>query len=63
MTPNIYAKIQNGVVVNTQMCLSTDYMDPAYTWVAIAALYCTDGLTAVQIGCTYDGTNFTAPSN
>jgi hypothetical protein len=55
--PNPYAQIQNGVVVNTVMMESTDYFDPTYTWVPISGLYCQDG-SPIQIGCTYDGTNF-----
>jgi hypothetical protein len=63
--PNIYAKIQGGVVVNMQMMLTTDVFDPAYTWVMVtvtnyvASPTCTDG-SPVQTGSTYDGTNFTA---
>ena len=66
---NTYAKIQSGAVVNMQVCADTDYFDPAYTWVMvtitnmIASPVCTDG-SNVQIGCTYDGTNFgPAPTN
>jgi len=55
--PNVYAKIQNGVVINTQMCLSTDCFDPSYTWIVLTTQVCTDG-SIVQISCTYDGTNF-----
>lgn len=57
---DVYAKIQNGVVINTQMAESTDYFDPSYTWVIVTSVVCTDG-TPVQIGCTYDGTNFNPP--
>jgi len=57
-----YAKILNGVVVNMQICQPTDYFDPSFVWVQITTQVCTDGITPPQIGCTYDGTNFTAPS-
>jgi len=57
-----YAKIQSGVVVNTQVINpAVDYMDQAFTWVDIAGLLCADG-SVIQIGCTYDGTNFYAAS-
>lgn len=36
---------------------STDYFDPSFTWVDLTNLYCIDG-SPIQIGCTYDGTNF-----
>jgi hypothetical protein len=58
---NVYAKIQNGSVINMQVAQLTDYFDPAFTWVQITTQTCTDG-SPVQIGCTYDGSNFTAPS-
>lgn len=66
--PSIYAKIQNGVVINMQMMETTDTFDPTYTWIAIIITnqvpspICTDG-SQVQIGCTYDGTNFTSVSS
>jgi hypothetical protein len=52
-----YAKIQNGIVINTQIAASGDYFDPTFTWVVIDSISCTDG-SPVQIGCTYDGTYF-----
>jgi hypothetical protein len=55
--PTTYAKIQSGSVVNIQVCQSTDFMDPSFTWVEIDGLICNDG-SPIQIGCTYDGTNF-----
>jgi hypothetical protein len=62
--PTTYAKIDmtnpgsgTGTVVNTQLLSSTDFQDPAFTWIAIASLLCNDG-SNIQIGCTYDGTNF-----
>jgi len=58
MTPSTYAKISNGLVVNIQLALPTDYFDPAFTWVVIDGLLCVDGMNAIQIGCSYDGTNF-----
>jgi hypothetical protein len=57
----VYAKILNGIVVNMQIATSTDYFDPTYVWVVITTQVCTDG-SAVQTGCTYDGTNFNPPS-
>jgi hypothetical protein len=57
-----YAKIQSGVVVNTQVINPTiDYLDPAYTWVDINGLTCTDG-SPIQIGCGYNGTVFSPSS-
>jgi hypothetical protein len=58
---DVYAKILNGLVVNTQIAASTDYFDPTYTWIVITTQVCTDG-SAVQIDCTYDGINFNPPS-
>ena len=55
----IYAKIQNGIVLNMQVCSTTDYFDSNFTWVLITTQVCTDG-SPVQINCTYDGTNFHA---
>lgn len=52
-----YAKIQNGIVVNTQIASSTDTFDSAFIWIIITNLTCIDG-TGIQIGCSYDGTNF-----
>jgi hypothetical protein len=58
-----YAKINMssspGPVVNMQVLSPTDPQDPAYTWVIITTQTCTDG-SVIQIGCTYDGTNFYA---
>jgi hypothetical protein len=59
---NIYAKIQNGNVVNMQVAQSTDYFDPTFTWVQITTQVCTDN-SPVQIGCTTtDNVNFTPPA-
>jgi len=55
----IYAKIQSGVVVNTQVCAASDPMDPAYIWVDVTSLQAPG--TAVGPEYTYDGTTFTAP--
>jgi hypothetical protein len=64
MNPDIYAQIQNGTVINTIMAFSTDAFDPSYTWVVITNTpYCQDGISPVQIGCTYDGINFYAQSS
>ena len=57
VVPKTYAKIDQGVVINLQLCKPTDYFDPAYVWVDLTNLYCQDG-SPIQIGCTYDGTNF-----
>jgi hypothetical protein len=65
---DIYAKIDmtnpgsgTGTVVNTQVMTSTDPQDPNFTWVDLTSLYCGDG-SPIQIGCTYNGTNFNPPS-
>lgn len=58
---SVYAKILNSMVINMQIAATGDYFDPAYTWIVITAQVCTDG-SPVQIGCGYDGTNFTPPS-
>jgi hypothetical protein len=60
MNPSIYAKIQNSIVVNMQLLSSTDFMDPAFTWVLIINPYCEDGITATGVGCSYDGKGFIA---
>lgn len=60
-----YAKVQNGTVVNIQLVLPGDYLDPSFTWVSIIRNFtnpsentvCSDG-SPIQEGCTYDGTNF-----
>jgi hypothetical protein len=46
-----------GTIVNMQIVAPTDVLDPNFIWVQITTQVCTDG-SAVQIGCTYDGTNF-----
>jgi hypothetical protein len=57
--PDIYAQIDDtSTVVNLIMAKSTDPFDPAYTWVIVTNRYCADGVSPIQIGCTYDGTNF-----
>jgi hypothetical protein len=53
---NIWAMIQNGVVVNTVLASPTDFKDPNYIWVNITAYSPMPG-----IGWTYDGSNFTQP--
>ena len=58
--PAPYICIQNGVVVNTQMCNPTDLFDHLSIWVPMLQLFCNDQVTPIQIGCTYDGTNFYA---
>lgn len=52
-----YAQILAGTVINMIVAQPTDYFDPAYIWVDLTDLYCIDG-SPIQIGCTYDGTNF-----
>jgi hypothetical protein len=59
--PTPYVCIQDGVVINIQMCNPTDYFNPLFVWLPAAGLLCNDGVTPVTIGCTYDGTNFYAP--
>jgi hypothetical protein len=59
---NVYAKIQNGMVINMQIAASNDYFDPAFTWVVVTTQVCTDG-SPLQIGCTTtDNVNFTSPT-
>lgn len=53
----VYAKIQNGVVVNTQLIGSGDALDPAFTWVDLTGKSCTNGVW-ISVGTQYDGTNF-----
>lgn len=53
-----HAQIQGGIVVNILLLnAATDYLDPTFTWIDVTGLTCNDG-TNIQIGCTYDGTNF-----
>jgi hypothetical protein len=54
----IYAKIQNGIVINMQIASSSDYFDPTYVWVDVDSIQCIEDGSPVQINCTYDGTNF-----
>jgi hypothetical protein len=44
-----YAKIQNGIVINTQIAEPTDYFDPEYQWMDVTNVKCSDG-SGVQIG-------------
>jgi hypothetical protein len=58
----IYSKIDpsnSNTVVNVQIINPGDYLDPSFTWVDIDGLACIDA-SPIQIGCTYDGTNFYA---
>lgn len=58
----VYAKIQNGIVVNTQIMSATDPQDPNFTWVDVTNTQCTDG-SGVQIGCTTsDNQTFNPPN-
>lgn len=62
---DIYAKIDMtnpgggmGTVINTQVINPlVDFLDPNFTWIDINLLLCID-TSSIQIGCTYDGTNF-----
>ena len=54
---DLYAKIQNGTVVNVQLDMSTDAFDPSFTWVDVTSVS-----PQPQIGWTYNGTTFTNPS-
>jgi hypothetical protein len=59
---NVYAKIENGIVVNMQVAQSTDVFDPSFTWIVITTQTCIDG-SPIQIGCTTtDNINFTPPT-
>jgi hypothetical protein len=53
----IYAKIDNGVVVNTQIVVEGNVFDPAFTWVDISEEEPMPG-----IGWAYDGDVFTPPA-
>lgn len=55
---NTYAKIQNGIVINTVLAPSTDPQDAAFTWVDITNL-----TPPPSIGWDYDGSIFTAPAS
>jgi hypothetical protein len=52
----IYAKIVNGIVVNTQVIEEGDSLDPAFTWVNITNLEPQPGRD-----WTYDGETFAPP--
>jgi hypothetical protein len=53
---SVWAKIQDGTVVNTQVCEADDERDPAFTWVDIQALD-----PRPSIGWAWDGSAFIAP--
>lgn len=55
-----YAKIANGLVVNIQLLDPQDPQDPNFVWDDIDGKSCQDG-TAIQIGCTFNGTIYTSP--
>lgn len=59
MAVDIYAKIQGGSVINTELVDSSDSsnLDPTFTWVDITSITPQPG-----IGWTYNGTTFTAPA-
>lgn len=52
----LFAMIQDGLVVNTVMANSEDEQDPAYLWVDISEVSPTPG-----VGWSYDGTDFIPP--
>lgn len=54
-----FAKIQNGVVVNTQVLQPDDIKDPDFVWIPIDGVQSDDG-SWVQIGYTYDGNIFSS---
>lgn len=56
-----FAKVNSvGVVENVQLVNpDVDVLNPNFTWVDIDHRECVDG-SHIQIGCTYDGTNFHA---
>jgi len=54
---NVYALIQNGVVVNTVLANSTDPQDSNYTWVNITSI-----VPQPSTGWSYSGTTFTGLS-
>lgn len=54
---DLYAKISSGVVVNTQICESTDVFNPSFIWVDLTSINPQPG-----IGWTYNGTTFIAPT-
>jgi hypothetical protein len=58
MNPDVYAVIQNGVVVNTILATAKDEQDPQFMWVIITNLSPQPG-----IGWSFDGLNFTAPES
>lgn len=53
----IYAQIEAGLVLNTQMIQSSDALDPSFVWVDVTGLMCSDG-SPIEPGCSYDGANF-----
>lgn len=52
----VYAKIQDDVVINTQVINDGDLLDPSFVWIDI-----TDMSPQPFRGCGYDGENFTFP--
>lgn len=53
----VYAKIENGLVVNTQVAQPSDYFDPNDIWIDITNID-----PQPCRGWTYDGTNFIDPN-
>lgn len=60
--PNAYLKIQitgsTGIVVDYQMMISSDYFDPAYSWMAYPQSPITADGGLIQIGSIWDGATF-----
>jgi hypothetical protein len=59
---DIWAMIQNGIIVNTVIASSTDPKNPAYIWVDITNYLTNNGYTPSIGWTTTDNINFTAPS-
>lgn len=59
---DVYALIQNGIVVNTVMAYSTDPKDPSYIWVVITNYPTSQGYMPGVGWITSDNINFTVGS-
>jgi hypothetical protein len=57
---NTYALINNGIVTNMAIWDGVSEWNPGCQIVEVTNLTCNDG-SPIQIGCTYDGTNFYPP--
>jgi hypothetical protein len=58
---NIWAMIQNGIILNTVYASSTDIKDPNYTWVDITNYLTAYGYMPGINWTTTDNINFTSP--